>query len=149
MIIDDIIARLKGRVPAFKGRVDGATALATLLAAGAFPKTTPCAHVLPAGVMGRAENPLTCVYRQQVDRLFGVVLSLDSHDRDGARALTEAEDLIEAIHLALLGWTPPSLANQGVPHVFRLRSTTLSRFEEGRASYQTIVALEDQVRILT
>jgi len=149
MIIDDIMTRLKALVPALKGRVDGAAALAALLATGALPKSTPCAHVLPAGVTGRADNPLVGIYRQQIDRLFAVVLTIDSHDRDGARGLTEAETLIEAIHLALLGWTPPSLASQGVPHVFRLRTTSLSRFEDGKAVYQTIIAIEDQVRILT
>lgn len=149
MIIEDIIARLKATVPALRGRVDGAAALAALLAAGALPKATPCAHVLPAGITGRAENPLVGVYRQQIDRLFAVVLTIDSHDRDGSRGLAEAETLIEAIHLALLGWSPPSLAGQGVPHVFRLRTTSLSRFEDGQAVYQTIVAIEDQVRILS
>lgn len=149
MIVDEIIDRLKARIPEFRGRVDGAASLAALAAAEALPKVTPCAHVVPAGVTGRAETALTGIYRQNIDRLYAVLLTIDSHDRDGARGLDEAERLIEAVHLALLGWTPPTLQLEGVPNVFRLRATSLTRFEGGKAAYQTIVALEDQVRIQT
>lgn len=149
MIVDEIIARLKARIPDFRGRVDGAASLAALASAEALPRVTPCAHVVPAGVTGRAETSLIGSYRQQIDRLYAVLVTIDSHDRDGARGLEEAEALIEALHQALLGWTPPGLKAQGVPNVFRLRTTSLTRFEGGKAVYQTIVAIEDQVRILT
>lgn len=137
-----IITRLKAMVPALGGRVFGAAALAQLMAQNGLPQVTPAAHVLPVGITGGRETAQTGMYRQEIERLFSVVVSLRSHDAAGARALGEADTLIDAIVTALAGWTPDAATG-----VFRLKHVNLARFADGMAVFEITVGLPDQLRI--
>jgi len=143
MDVSLIITRLKEQVPDLGGRVAGAAALAQMMAQNGLPQVTPAAHVLPTGIMGGRETAQTGMYRQEIERLFAIVLSVRSHDGSGSRALGTVEALIEAVVLALAGWTPDP-ATGG----FRLKRVALARFAEGMAVYEITVGLPDQLRIM-
>lgn len=142
MAVDLIIARLKTLVPDLGNRVAGAAALAQLLAQNGVAQVTPAAHVLPAGITGGRVTALTGLYRQEIERLFAVVISVRSHDASGARALAGIETLINAVVVAIAGWTT-------APYVgpFMLRRMQLARFSEGLAVYELTFGVADQLRI--
>lgn len=142
MVVDGAIARLKSRVPALGGRVEGAAALAALQARNGFPQTTPAANVIPGGMAGKKVTGLTGLYRQEVDRLFAVILTIRTHDATGARALETLEPLLEAIPEALLGWAPS--VDTGVVRLTRHRPLSM---DGGTVVWGFDFALDDQLRI--
>lgn len=143
MVTEGAIARLKSGVPALGGRVEGVAALAALQARKAWPQITPAANVIPGGMAGRKVTGLTGLYRQEVDRLFAVVLTVRSHDATGVRALETLEGLLEAVPNALLGWAPSP--ETGVVRLIRHRPLSM---DAGTVVWGFDFALDDQLRIL-
>ena len=135
---DDIRTRLETGVPALAGRVKAAADLAALQKAGGWPGVTPAAHVIPAGLLGGAEAPLFPAFRQKVDRLWSVILTIRSHDATGARWMDRIEELEADILAAMLGWAPLDGA-----HVFILKRAALIRFEAGTMVREMTFALTD------
>ena len=141
----EIIARLKSEVPALKGRVFGAAALAAIMKADGVPQNTPCAHVLPIGMQGHPQPTITMgAYIQSVDHGFAVVVSLRSHDAHGERiVLDEVHPLMEAIVMALVGWSPIDSVGLLV-----FRRSVLAAFARGVAVYELDFTLKHELRIL-
>ena len=135
---DDIRARLVARVPALGGRVQAAADLAALQRSGGWPGVTPAAHVVPMGLAGGPQVPVFPRFRQKVDRLWAVILTIRSHDATGAKWLDRVEDLEAAILDALLGWAPLAHAE-----AFTLRRAALIRFEAGTMVRELTFALTD------
>jgi hypothetical protein len=137
---DDIRARLVARVPALGGRVQAAADLAALQRSGGWPGVTPAAHVVPMGLAGGAQAPVFPRFRQKVDRLWAVILTIRSHDATGAKWIDRVEDLEAAILDAMLGWAPLAHAE-----AFLLKRATLIRFEAGTMVREMTFALTDTV----
>lgn len=135
---DDIRARLETRVPALTGRVKAAADLAALQKSGGWPGVTPAAHVIPAGLLGGAEVPVFPAFRQKVDRLWSVILTIRSHDATGARWIDRVEELEADILDAMLGWAPLDHAE-----CFTLKRAALIRFEAGTMVRELTFALTD------
>lgn len=139
-----LIARLKLSVPELQSRVSGLASLASLTGKDALPNVTPCAHVMPSGIRAPTRpSEMSGVFVQAIERGFSVFLSLRIHDPNGARALDEAEQLIDAIILALAGWepTPQSIGT------FIFRQSALRTIEAGLAIYEISFSISDQLRI--
>lgn len=139
-----IIARLASDVPALQGRAFGAASLAAIMAREAVPSVTPCAHVVPSGIVGRQPPSLMAGgYLQDVDRGWAVFLSLRVHDPNGVQAMDEAAELIDAIVLAIAGWEPTAKS----VGVFTFRHALLRSFDRGVAIYEISFSVSDQLRI--
>lgn len=104
-LASDIIARLKAQVPDLGNRVEGAASLAAMMTSNVPPQVGRIAHVIPGGIAGRDVQALTGIYRQGVDRLPEVILTINA-GQAGAR-VDEAEELMDAMILSLVGWQPP------------------------------------------
>lgn len=104
MLAAEIIARLRAEVPALGGRVEGAASFAAMLAGSAPPQVGRMAHVIPGGIVGRDVQPLTGIYRQHIDRLAEVILTVNAGQAKGVQ--DDVEDLMDAVILALVGWHP-------------------------------------------
>lgn len=141
-MIPDVIARLKAQVPALEGRVEGAAELATLMRQNALPQVTPAAHVVPLGLQGGRADAAAGLFRQDVDSLVGVMLTLRTNSRTGGAQLPDLTGLIDAVIAALAGWDPP-----GAIGVFRLSRGQLVTMAAGTLVYQLDFALADQLRI--
>lgn len=141
-MVPEIIQRLKDRVAALGGRVEGAEALAHLMKQGAYPTTTPTLHLLPAGITGGKETAFSGPFRQEITRQISLILTVRTHDATGARAMPRIAELIDAIVLAVAGWAPTPDTG-----VFRFIRAGLTRFETGTAVYEITFALPDQLRI--
>lgn len=143
MLIEDLIARLKERVPDFSGRVEGALNLAELMAAGALPQTTPAANVLSVGLQGGTPDAAAGLFRQPYEEVFGVMLTFRSNTPVGKRAFDRVEEIKRAVIEAVAGWVP---SDQFGP--FRLARGTLVNFSAGTLVYQIDFAIGDQLRII-
>lgn len=142
-MIPAIITRVSEAVPALQGRVYGAAALAALMKADSVPTLTPCVHVLPIGIAGAPRaGTAASAYRQMIERQFALILSLRTHDPNGAQVLDEAGDLIDRLAAALCGWTPANTSG-----VFALQRVVLASFARGVAIYELDFSLPDQLRI--
>ena len=137
---DDIRARLDAMVPALGGRIKAAADLAALQRSGGWPGVTPAAHVVPTGLAGGPQLPLYPAFRQKVDRLWSIILTIRSHDATGARWLDRVEDLEAEILAAMLGWEPIAPAE-----CFILRRAALIRFETGTMVRELTFSLNDTV----
>lgn len=131
-------------IPVLAGRVHGAARLATLLSTGGLPQVTPAAFVLPLGIRGGTPDAVTGLYRQGIDRLWGVLLAArHAGDATGAAAHADLEPLIEATIAAIAGWGPDDAFG-----TFRLVKGELASLSAGGAlTYQLDFAIEDQLRI--
>lgn len=139
-----LIERLKLEVTGLQSRVSGLASLTALTAKDSIPNVTPCAHVMPSGIQAPTKPPaVSGGFIQNIERGFSVFLSLRVHDPNGARALDEAEQLIDAIILAVAGWepTPQSIG------VFVFRQAALRTIERGVAIYEISFSITDQLRI--
>lgn len=100
----DIIARLRAEVADLGGRVEGAASLAAMMAGNTPPQVALVAHVIPGGVVAGEVQALTGIYRQRVDRLAEVILTINA---GLSKALIDgAEELMDEIVLCLVGWQP-------------------------------------------
>ncbi|WPY94678.1 hypothetical protein T8T21_00705 [Limimaricola variabilis] len=140
-LIPDIIARLKTGVPALRS-VEGASSLAAILKSKALPEVTPAAHVVPLGLRGGQVSAAAGAFVQGIDEMVGVVLTLRTYSRTGARAVPEIDELVDAVIRALAGWGPEEAIGQ-----LRLARGNLLSMETGTILYQVDFALSDQVRI--
>lgn len=142
MLIEDLIQRLKERVPDFSGRVEGALNLAELMAQGILPQTTPAANVMSVGLQGGQPDAAAGLFRQAYDEVFGIVLTFRSNTPTGKRAFERAEEIKRAVIEAVAGWSPEDVAG-----TFRLARGTLVNFSAGTLVYQIDFAIGDQLRI--
>lgn len=143
-MIADVISRLTDQVAALSGRVEGAAQFADLMRRNALPQVTPAAHVLPLGLQGGSAEAATGIFTQMTDKSVGIVLTIRSHDRTGAKALATVEELIDSVVTAIAGWTPGSTVG-----VFRLMRGQLVNMSAGTLVYQLDFAISDQLRIVT
>ena len=143
MMVADVIARLKAKVPDLGGRVEGAAALAALMKSGGVPQQALVAHVLTTGIQGGEAIPLTGIYRQATSRLISVVLTINTGHAQGGRAAEAMEPLIDAVIAGLVGWQPPDNFGQ-----FVLRRAQLLSAAGGVFSYEITFAVEQEVRII-
>ena len=139
--VEDIITRLKARVPGLGGRAWGAAEFGALTATGQLPQVTPAAHIIPTGIRGGSQAPRTGAYVQSIDRLYSVVLTVKAGDASGARALPVIVDLIDAIIAALAGWDWG-----GRVGVMTFRGCTLARAVGGAFVYDISFSIPDQLR---
>ena len=142
-LVYQVIARPEAQVPDLAGRVEGAARLADLMRRNALPQATPAAHVLPAGIDGGRPLDTMGIYRQEIQRLVAVVLTVRTHDRTGGRALEAIEPLLESVLAAIAGWAPAG-HRMGV---CSLRRGRLASFEAGTLVYEFTFALADETRI--
>ncbi|WP_295081123.1 hypothetical protein [Tabrizicola sp.] len=142
MLIEDLIERLKERVPDFSGRVEGALNWAELKAQGRLPQTTPAANVISVGLQGGTPDAAAGLFRQAYDEVFGVILTFRNNDAVGRRAFERSEEIKRAVIEAVAGWSP-----KGVLGTFRLARGTLVAIDAGTLSFQIDFAIGDQLRI--
>lgn len=135
-------ARLGTQVPELAGRTAGAADLSRLMAQGSYPQVTPFAHVIPGGIDAQASEGITGVHGQLLRRQVVVMLTVRSHDATGARALERIEELIDAVVLALAGWTP-----EPGGWAFDLVSCRTAAAVAGTFVYELTFALTDLLRI--
>jgi hypothetical protein len=144
MLSDDVIQRLKERVPELKTRVEGAASLVQLMQANQLPQTTPAANVISSGLTGGAPDAAAGLFRQAFDETVPVFLTFRNVQGSGTRAL----DLFDAVRWgvieALCGWgTDDSVG------VFRLVRGQVVNMAAGTLIYQIDFAIGDQLRIVT
>ena len=143
MVTADVIARLKAQVPDLGGRVEGAGSLAALAKAGGVPHAALVAHVVMAGLQGGAAIPMTGLYRQVINRLVTVLLTVNTGHAQGGRFIDAVEALIDEIIAAIVGWQPPATQS-----VFTCRQAQLLSAAGGVFSYEITFAVEQEVRIM-
>jgi len=143
-MISEVINRLKSKVPALSGRIEGAADFAELMRRNALPQVTPAAHVLPLGLQGLSADAAAGAFTQMVRETIGVVLTIRSHSVSGAKSLDTIDALITDVINALAGWEPG--AETGV---FALVRGSLINMSAGTLVYQLDFAITDQLRILT
>lgn len=143
-MIDDVISRLDDLVPVLEHRVEGAGNLADLMQRNALPQHTPAAHVLPLGLIGRAQDAGAGAYTQMFEEAVAVILTVRNHTPAGKRALEDLRGLIMAIVEALAGWAPG-----GQSGVFRLTRGSLLSATKGTVVYQIDFSISDQLRIFS
>lgn len=143
MQVDPIIARLKSNVPALNERVNGAGDFAALLKSGSASSAPVYAHVLYAGIVGIGKPDVaTGMYRQQTAEGINVMLTIQSNDAAGRKALDEVNTLTRAILDAICGWAPGDETG-----VFQLVRSGLVSFERGLMRWQIDFTITDQLRI--
>lgn len=143
-LIEDTIARLKAQVPDLGNRVEGAASLAALARSGGVPQVALVAHVLPSGIGGGKALPLMGMYRQAVDRLVSVILTVNTGHAQGGHWAERIEALVDQIILAVLGWQPTGSAG-----VFGLRRAQLIDATAGVFRYEITFSCEFEMRVET
>ena len=142
-LVDQLIARLRTGVPELGNRVEGAAALGALARSGGVPQAALVAHVVPAGLVGGQDIPLTGIYRQDTTRLTTVLLTANTGHAQGGHVADRLEELIDKIILAVVGWQPPDNFGSLI-----LRRAQLLRAEGGIFSYEITFAVAQEVRII-
>lgn len=106
MLLLDVIAALRGRVPLFAQRVGGTASIEDLREYSHLP--VPAAYVIPMDEKPD-DNQDANGYAQSVDVGFAVVVFLDNaSDEVGQSALAQLDVIRGQIFKALLGWDPPN-----------------------------------------
>ncbi len=144
MLVEDLIQRLKERVPDLSNRVEGALSLADLMAQGRLPEVTPAANVIQVGLVGKAPDAVAGLFRQAFDEVFGVVLTFRNNTPTARKGFDRVEEIKRAVIEAVCGWTP-----EGTLGVFSLARGTQVSFSAGTLVYQIDFAVGDQLRIIT
>jgi hypothetical protein len=138
------LRELVGSVPSLNGRVRSAGALSALMRTGGLLQASPAAFILPLGIRGSEPDAATGLFRQIVERLWGVLLVVRAaDDQAGERATAELEPLIDGVIAAVVG-APDEPDGFGV---FRLSRGELVGLQTGVLTYQLDFAIEDQLRI--
>lgn len=143
MLVEDLILRLKERVPDLSNRVEGALSLADLMAQGRLPEVTPAANVIQVGLVGKAPDAVAGLFRQAFDEVFGVVLTFRNNTPTARKGFDRVEEIKRAVIEAVCGWTP-----EGTLGVFSLARGTQVSFSAGTLVYQIDFAVGDQLRII-
>jgi len=141
-MIDAIISRLGERVDALKGRIRGGADFARLMASKSFQDASGATYVLPLALRGGQADAATGAFRQQLDRIVGVVLIVPSTDPLGTGARDALEARIEAVTAALAGWRPP-----GAIGPLRIVQGRMINVGAGLLVYQLDFAVQSQLRI--
>ena len=137
MLADDIIARLKERVPDLQNRVEGASGMANL------PQVTPAARVIASGLLGGQPDAGTGIYRQSFDETVSVYLVFRNVQGAGGNELDLFDTLKFAVIEALAGWAPESAVG-----VLRLTRAQIDRFETGTLIFRIDFTIGNQLRII-
>lgn len=141
-LTQSIVARLKERVAALSGRVEGAAEFAELVRANRLPMVTPAANVLPLGLQGRPGQSSAGAFTQMVTEGVGVLLTLRTDGQAHDRTDATLDGLIADILAALCGWSPGDQVG-----VLELARGNLVGLREGTLIYQLDFTLTDQLRI--
>lgn len=142
-MIGPVIDRLKTQVPELSGRIEGAAEFAALMRQNALPQVTPAAHVLPLGLRGGQAQTGAGAFRQEVEEVVAVLITLRAHSRTGREVLPDLDALIRKVIDVIAGWGPDDAIG-----VFRLARGQLVTMSAGTMLYQLDFALTDQLRIL-
>ncbi|MFN3834635.1 MAG: hypothetical protein ACK4NO_01905 [Glycocaulis sp.] len=143
-MIDTVITRLKAEVSDFSGRIEGAAEFAVLMRQNALPQVTPAAHVLPLGLRGGQGQTGAGAFRQEVEEVIAVLITLRAHSRTGREVLPDLDALIRKVITSVVGWGPDDAIG-----VFRLTRGQLVSMSAGTLLYQLDFAITDQLRILS
>jgi hypothetical protein len=143
-MIDALITRLDEQVSVLEHRVEGAGSLADLMQRNALPQHTPAAHVLPLGLIGRAEDAGAGAYTQMFEEAVAVILTVRNHTPAGKKALADLRGIIMSIVAAIAGWAPDDQTG-----VFRLTRGSLLNATKGTVVYQIDFSISDQLRIFS
>lgn len=142
-----VIDRLKERVPALAGRVEGALDFAQLLASGQLPATTPAANVMPFGLQGGRADASAGAFRQEYTDNVAVLLTLRTAGGGAGGQIDRARDMLGELVIAVLraiaGWAPGEEIG-----VLRLTRGALITARRGVLVYQIDFAIDDQLRII-
>ncbi|MFN3676161.1 MAG: hypothetical protein ACK4TC_09290 [Sphingomonas pseudosanguinis] len=131
-------------VAALKGRIHPAATLSALMAQNALAQVCPAAFILPLGIGGGKVDAVTGMYRQEIDRLHGVLLAVRGfNDPTGAAALQQLEPLIEQVIERVVGFGPE---DNWIGGTYRLAKGELISLSAGTLTYQLDFAIEDQLR---
>lgn len=142
MRADPIIERLKSDVSAFGGRIEGAAALAPLVAENRIPEQTPAAFVIPLGLDAGAADSMTGFHRQMMRLSWGVLIVISyAGDATGQDMMPGIDDLADQVRSSLTGFQP------GEDGVLELKRERLVRLDAGTLFYQIDFAIDEQLRI--
>ncbi len=142
MLVDDVIQRLKERVPEFSSRVEGAAHLAQLMAANQLPQITPAANVISSGLGGGAPNAGSGYFVQPYDETVSVYLTFRNVVGPGGNVLDLFDRVKWAVIETLCGWGPEDAVG-----VFRLVRGQVREMASGTLLFQIDFAIGDQMRI--
>lgn len=128
MLLLEVIAALRERVPVFAGRVGGAAEFENLEETGKLP--VPAAYVMPLDEKAEAQLDQTG-YEQEVVEGFAVVVVLSNvPDERGQDAVATLPAIRAALFAALLGWDPTGY------DAIEYQGATLLQMNRGRLYYQ-------------
>lgn len=131
-------------VPGLQGRIHPAAKLSALMAQNGLSQVCPAAFILPLGIGGGSVDAVTGMYRQNIERLHGVLLAVRGiNDPTGEQALAQLDPLIDAVIERVVGWGPDDNRVHGV---YRLAKGELVSLSAGTLTYQLDFAIEDQLR---
>lgn len=136
MLADDVITRLKERVPTLQHRVEGVAGMANL------PQHGPAARVLSSGLTGGTPNASSGYFVQPVDETVSVYLVFLNVQGMGGNQLDLFDQVRSSVIEAICGWAPEDPVG-----VFRLVRGQIDRFESGTLVYRIDFAIGDQLRI--
>ena len=142
MLADEVITRLKERVPLLQHRVEGAAHLAQLMAANRLPQNTPAANVIASGVTGGQPDATSGYFRQVFEETVTVYLTFRNVVGAGGNALDLFDQVKWEVIEALCGWAPEDPVG-----VFRLVRGQVVNMATGTLLYQIDFAIGDQLRI--
>lgn len=142
MLAEDVISRLKERVPLLQGRIEGAAHLAQLMASNQLPQVTPAANVIASGLAGGSADASTGYFVQSVDETVTVYLTFRNVLGPGGNALELFDQVKWSVIEALCGWAPDEPVG-----VFRLVRGQVVNMATGTLLYQIDFAIGDQLRI--
>lgn len=140
-MLDEVIARLKAKVPDLQ-RVDDAASLAELLATKAISPAPVVGYVVPLGLVGTGAEAMSGVIDQNIKETIGVVLVIRGVDPSGRKVLKKIKPFIDDIIAALVGWAPSDEAG-----VFELQRGQQLSMKDGILIYQLDFFINDQLRI--
>lgn len=144
MLALHVIDRLKERVAAFSGRVEGVASLVQLIQQNQLPGVTPAARVMASALQGGQPDSSAGLFRQSFDQTVTVYLVFRNVQGTGGNELDRFDDVLWAVIHALCGWAPEETVG-----VFRLLRGQVVNMTAGTLLYQIDFAIGDQLRIQT
>lgn len=142
--IDEVRARIEGKVPALAGKVGNAGTFAQLVERNQMPQHSVAAFVLPGGLQGGAVGAVSGFFKQSfAENVIVVLAARVANDPTGERATDEITPLVRAVIEGVCGWGPDD-----APGVFTLGSGELVGVQASTLIYQLDFTLDDQLRIV-
>lgn len=142
MLVEALKNRLRDEVSALRS-VEGAASMAALIQSNGLPQQTPAAHVVTLGMQGGDEEAAAGAFVQSYQEVLGVIVTWRTVVNSD-RTVTDVEELIRAIVLAVAGWEPA-----GAMAPFKLLRGQLVAMNKGTLVYQLDFAIADQLRIFS